>query len=1739
MCTRKHFPLLVVLATLLAATTQAQISYVKVDGTGAGTSWDDATGDLQVAIDAVGGAGGGDVWVAAGIYVPDEGNDSFHLDTSVSLYGGFPANAANGAPESDELADRRPKENLTILSGDRNSDDVVDGLTELPTLVSMQDNAARVLDIHAVGGQTSTRGGDTVVDGFVIEGGNADNDPGQEWDDQSGGGIRATSTGGDFVENRATHRLAIRNCEISRNRAGNHMYAGGDGGGIYVDGLDVHVEDCTIACNAAGNGPDGADGNAGEPGGNGVSGGEGGGMIANYCDTVTIDGVRFDRNFAGNGGSGGNGGDSSTGDGGRGGDGAHGGSGGGLYLGMVNTSITIVDSGFSRNQAGSAGDAGDGGDTSFDGGKGGDGGDGKGSDIANYTVSGCGGGLAISYCFAEPTLITRSTFMENASGEAGQAGLGGYFTGGTGYPGLPGTSSGGGGEGGGMFLFEVLATMENTTVAMNKAAGNGGGIGVSLLGTSGLVATHTTVFGNTTDSQGGGLSASAAYSQPPAAVVFRNSVFWDNSTRTTSTGALDSDIYSLYSGITIASSILPNAPATVTVVGCDFSDPQLKAFSANGGPTPTMAPNPGSPAIDAAFLDPNEVPVTDQRGFPRDDGAPDAGAFELRGQARGVTMTAVTSTTATATWTPGVWGHSVVFVREDDPGDPKPVPADGNVYNYDGHLGNGGYITATPWSCVYAGTSTSVDITGLKAETEYTIMVCDTLTPEYTHNTEDATDNPLVFETGTALPETQICYVREGGSGLENGTTWDNAFGDIQEAIDDFDGGPGEVWVAAGHYVSASTGFRLPASIDLYGGFPDDATTQGLEDRDPQINLTILSGDINGNDALDPQSELPDPLTMADNAPHVIDVVDFVSDDTIIDGFTISGGNADLDQGRDLDDKSGGGVRAVGTRGGRATARLVLRDCEIRANRAGSHDIGGDDRFGSASVGASGGGVCVAGLDLLAEHTTFSNNAAGDGSDGLSGLVGAPGQMGMAGGTGGNGGGLAVMSALDVTLNHVHFERNAAGRGGHGGRGGDSVTGNGGAGGNGAPGGNGGGLYLSAVIQVLIQNSSCLDNQAGSAGSGGDGGDALDGNSDGGDGGMGGGSNAADGMPAGCGGGALLHTCVGVAIENSAFMKNASGEGGTGGEGGVAATAPNRAGNGQSGTDGDGGEGGGLCLLASESVMENATFADNKAAGNGGGLAVVIDFMGSLQARHITLANNTTDGQGGAASFSSNYGDQPADTVRFVNSVFWDNASWAGAPVRAADSDVWAIHVGMTVANSILADAPGTVDVVACEVTDPLLKAPSWNGGDTPTIAPNPGSPIIDAQFLDDSQFPATDQRGFPRDDVAPDAGAFELRPQASGVTMTSVTGTTGTATWTPGVWGHSVVFVREDDPGDPKPEPWDGRMYNADPTFGNGGYITHTAWGCVYAGSGNTVDIMGLTVGTKYTIMVCDTLTPEYTHNTEDAAGNPLVFETATALAKATLVSPVHCPDEGATGPDGDNPIHGHSLIPEPVFVWDPPVNSDGADVQVWLDGAEIGTASINAIGFRCFDGTTWTDFPDEGGMPSGTQRLAFLRDQGGQKTEVTLPRAIPTGAHEWYVVTIATSRRSTSESDHRRFLVKPVTWEDGRPLAGFTFVRKAQMDQLRAETNALQRLRDLTETVFVDPAIAMNDTPILAVHFQELRDAIQQAADVIGEDTASWGWTDPVLIPNQTVIRAIHLQELHEALEGLYPVSPPPERR
>jgi len=132
-------------------------------------------------------------------------------------------------------------------------------------------------------------------------------------------------------------------------------------------------------------------------------------------------------------------------------------------------------------------------------------------------------------------------------------------------------------------------------------------------------------------------------------------------------------------------------------------------------------------------------------------------------------------------------------------------------------------------------------------------------------------------------------YVNAAATGANNGTTWADAYTNLDAAIAAFTT-VNEIWVAAGTYKptgSARTStFNMKNAIKLYGGF--NGTETELSQRNPKINITTLSGDVNGNDNATITAV---EATRQDNVYHVITARANIKD-VIIDGFTISGGNA-------------------------------------------------------------------------------------------------------------------------------------------------------------------------------------------------------------------------------------------------------------------------------------------------------------------------------------------------------------------------------------------------------------------------------------------------------------------------------------------------------------------------------------------------------------------------------------------------------------------------------------------------------------------------------------------------------------------------------------------------------------------------------------------------------------------------------------------------------------------------------
>jgi hypothetical protein len=180
------------------------ILYVKPDGTGNGSSWADASGDLQEMINV--SVENDQIWVAAGTYkpnrqadnitviVPDRSN-AFVLKKDVKIYGGF-------AGYESSIADRNWANNITTLSGDIDNDGTLNEGNAYHIVISAGDV------------------GDALLDGFTITGGNAFNNNSISVNSQT---IEKSYGGGIYIIN---SNPTLNNIIIVGNK-------GDSGGGIY------------------------------------------------------------------------------------------------------------------------------------------------------------------------------------------------------------------------------------------------------------------------------------------------------------------------------------------------------------------------------------------------------------------------------------------------------------------------------------------------------------------------------------------------------------------------------------------------------------------------------------------------------------------------------------------------------------------------------------------------------------------------------------------------------------------------------------------------------------------------------------------------------------------------------------------------------------------------------------------------------------------------------------------------------------------------------------------------------------------------------------------------------------------------------------------------------------------------------------------------------------------------------------------------------------------------------------------------------------------------------------------------------------------------------------------------------------------------------------------------------------------------------------------------------------------
>ncbi len=197
----------------------------------------------------------------------------------------------------------------------------------------------------------------------------------------------------------------------------------------------------------------------------------------------------------------------------------------------------------------------------------------------------------------------------------------------------------------------------------------------------------------------------------------------------------------------------------------------------------------------------------------------------------------------------------------------------------------------------------------------------------------------------TAPAAARIIYVDDDAHGANNGSSWQDAYRCLQNALEIAKNGD-EIRVAQGIYrpdqrtagtsrgrlgikVEASADrkatFRLISGVTLKGGYA------GLGEHSPDVRDvdaygTILSGDLAGDDkAVADCRELSYEPTRAENSYQIV-TADGVNSTAILDGFTISAGNASVPDWRDVR-SSGGGMYAED---GKAT----VMHCTFKGNRA-------------------------------------------------------------------------------------------------------------------------------------------------------------------------------------------------------------------------------------------------------------------------------------------------------------------------------------------------------------------------------------------------------------------------------------------------------------------------------------------------------------------------------------------------------------------------------------------------------------------------------------------------------------------------------------------------------------------------------------------------------------------------------------------------------------------------------------
>ena len=393
------------------------------------------------------------------------------------------------------------------------------------------------------------------------------------------------------------------------------------------------------------------------------------------------------------------------------------------------------------------------------------------------------------------------------------------------------------GNGGAIYnMIGTSTTVRNSLFYNNSAAQFRGGA-ISEYGTN-LTVASCTFYNNSALLSGGGI-----YLQGTSATVL-NSIFWHNATRdgnSTESGQIDRHTGTLW----LTNSVVEGF-ATLGGTNNIAYDPLFADIAAGN-----FQLNISSPAVDAGKNDGTDS--SDLAGHGRIQGtAIDIGAYEYTGTGTNVLrLVSLPEPQSTCEGTPvaftikGIAGTNYSYLWQVDTGS--------------------GFTTLT--------TGGAYTITTNGADNSSTLSIAS---PTYAMNGYRYRASISTVNTPSALLEVtppQVYYVRLNATGSGDGLSWQNAFTNLQTALNSV-ADCSQVWVAAGSYTATNAqggySLALKSSVKFLGGFV--GTETNLNQRNWTNNVTRLVGASN--------------RVLFQNNGYASSI----DSSAVLDGFTLTGG---------------------------------------------------------------------------------------------------------------------------------------------------------------------------------------------------------------------------------------------------------------------------------------------------------------------------------------------------------------------------------------------------------------------------------------------------------------------------------------------------------------------------------------------------------------------------------------------------------------------------------------------------------------------------------------------------------------------------------------------------------------------------------------------------------------------------------------------------------------------------------